>query len=168
LLLAAGLAVAAVLATARPAAADGPAAMGLDGGRVELGDFKTRGLADDQKTQWQLEGRHANVEGNQIRLKDATLTFRMEKGDTVVITSPGCIFDRLNRSGASDQPLRVVHARLIIDGVGYDILAAQQELHIRSRVKLLLKPDRDAMPDLFPGHREKDMGAVPAAPVPVP
>lgn len=110
-----------------------------DIGRMVLEQFRTRGVTDDQRTQWEIKGGNAVVDGPQVLLENIELTFRSAKGDTVFITSPRCSFNRATQTGSSDAPLHVRNPMVTVDGVGYDILAAQQLLHIRTQVRMWIK-----------------------------
>ncbi|MFA4943645.1 MAG: hypothetical protein WC789_02960 [Lentisphaeria bacterium] len=114
------------------------AQLGLDTGSLVLETFRTRGVADDGKTTWLLEGARARLEGPVVHLQDARLTYTRENGETTVITTPAVAFDRGDRHARSDAPLRVVHRQAVITGVGYDLLAGGQKLLIRSQVRMTL------------------------------
>ena len=115
-----------------------------DSGRMTLGSFRTRGVTADGKGSWKLVGGNAVTQGNLVNLGNAELTFITDAKETIVITTPVCAFNRLNRTGNSEAPLRVTHRQMTVDGVGYDILAEQQELHIRSQVTMKLVPEKPA------------------------
>lgn len=124
-------------------------------GQMAMGDFRTRGLTADGKASWKLNGGGAVTEGDTVNLDNATLTFITETKEQIVATSPKCVFSRQAKTGSSDAPLHVVHRQATVDGVGYDVLAEQQQLHIRSKVKMTIRPEKDAKkaadPVLNPG-----------------
>ncbi|MFA5206038.1 MAG: hypothetical protein WC708_16700 [Lentisphaeria bacterium] len=98
--------------------------------------FVTRGVTAKDATPWRLEGEHAVIQGSQARLQGARLTFTTQEKDLIVITSPDFTFDRMTRSGHSEGPFHAEHRQFILDGVGYDVLADSQILHIRSQVQM--------------------------------
>lgn len=152
----------------RQAHADGDALSGVASGRLIMEDFRTRGMTDDGKTTWILFGKQAQLEGNVVHLQDAELTFRTEK-DTVVITTPACTFDRTTRAGQSDAPLHVRNPQVTVDGVGYDILAGQQQLHIRSQVVMRIKTEKGILDRALPPAGGNSPAAeAPPAPVTAP
>jgi len=130
-----------------------------DGGRMVLEKFRTRGVTDDQRTQWELSGGNAVVEGPLVQLDDIELVFRSAKGETVVVTSPRCAFNRVTKTGASDAPLRVRNQMVTVDGVGYDILAGQQQLHIRDKVRMWVRPQKGVLDDVLPASLHRKEGA---------
>ncbi len=123
-------------------------------GRITLGDFRTKGVTSDGKAQWQLRGGNAVTEGVMVRLGNAELTFITQEKDTVVITSPRCEFNRLSKTGSSDAPLKVVHRQVTIEGVGYDVLAEQQAVHIRSNVKMTIHPEKGRIEGLLAPRKD--------------
>lgn len=150
-------ACAACLATALGAVA----AVTPEDTRIILEQFRTRGMSEDGRTEWELSGAHAVVDGAQVELRDATLVFRSQKGETATITSPRFSFNRTEKSGASDAPLHVAHRQVVVDGVGYDILADQQVLHIRSQVRMRIQHEQQGLGErLF----RRPTPAPPAAP----
>jgi len=117
--------------------------------QVALGEFRTRGITADEKASWRLTGGSADsAGGDMVNLTNAELTFTTEAKEKIVVTSPNCQFNRQTKTGSSEAPLHVEHERLSVDGVGYDVLADQQELHIRSKVKMKIRmpPKPDAKP----------------------
>jgi hypothetical protein len=116
--------------------------------RLSLQDFRTRGKTEDQRTDWELSGRDAQLDGPSVVLQTVEVTFRTADGETILITSPGCSFNRVTKIGASAEPLTVRSRRVRVDGVGYDIFAGQQKLHIRSQVVMHL--ERPAGKDHLP------------------
>ena len=113
-----------------------------DSGRTTLGSFRTRGMTADGKGSWKLVGGTAVTEGNLVDLGNAELTFVTDTKETILITTPVCAFNRLNKTANSEAPLRVTHRQMTMDGVGYDLLAEQQEIHIRSQAKTRILPEK--------------------------
>ena len=133
-------------ATATTATATTDSRSTTDSGRMTLGSFRTRGVTADGKGSWKLIGGNAVTQGNLVNLGNAELTFTTDAKETIVITTPVCAFNRLNRTGNSEAPLRVTHRQMTVDGSGYDLLAEQQEIHIRSQVKMKIVPEKPAPP----------------------
>ena len=131
-----------------------------DSGRMVLEKFRTRGVTDDQHTQWELSGGNAVVEGPLVQLDDIELVFHSAKGDKVIVTSPHCAFNRVTQIGASDAPLRVRNQMVTVDGVGYDILAGQQQLHIRDKARMWIKEQKGVLDGVLPpGLHQKEGSA---------
>jgi hypothetical protein len=88
------------------------------------------------------------LDGPLANLKTVEVTFRTMDGDTFLITSPGCAFNRITKVGTSDEVIHVRSRRMTVDGVGYDIFAGQQKLHIRSRVvmHIVQEGEQDGFP----------------------
>ncbi len=122
-----------------------------------------RGVTDDKRMDWTVHGGMAEVDGALVRLRGVALTFKplTGTGDPVVVTSPRCEFNREDKTGNSDAPLHVHSRQVDVEGVGYDILTAQQQLHIRSQVHMKIRPDRD-VGAVVPGLLHRPGTAAPA------
>ena len=162
-----GLAMALSLATVG-SAADAPAL--VDTGRLSLQDYRTRGRSDDRQTDWEIHGQDAQLDGPLANLKTVEVTFRTADGETFLITSPGCAFNRGTKVGSSEEEINVRSRRVTVDGVGYDIFAGQQKLHIRSRAVMHIVRDEEQrgfpldLPGLRPGgNKNAKTGSKPVA-----
>ncbi len=108
------------------------------GKRVVLSGFKTRGCREDGRLQWELQGATATLRRGLAELSDVLLTFHLEDGRTAVVSSPKCMFNQGTKIGKSTAPIHVQSRTVVLDGVGYDILANKQKLHIRSKVRMCI------------------------------
>jgi hypothetical protein len=148
-------------------------------GSVSLNDgFVTKGRNPNGSLAWIFKGRQAAIRGNLFYVQDdnpddalpgVELTLFSPDGSKYVLTSPKCEFNKLTKSGSSDQPVRIVGKNLEIKGVGYDFWPDQRRFFIRSKVemhftnpselgKALTKPSADAAKDK-PADAAKDKPA---------
>ncbi len=114
----------------------------LASGLMTIDDFKTRGQREDGSGQWELSGARATLLGETVKIE--TFTFRLfgaESAGEAVITSPHCLYHRTGRTAASQAPLHLVTSRFTLDGVGYDLSADNQTLHVRHQVRMVFKGD---------------------------
>lgn len=114
------------------------------GNTLVMEQFRTRGSSTDGKGTWMLEGSQARLDGPAIHLANAKLTYTDANGETTIITSPVASFNRAERRGHSDAPLRVENNQATVTGVGYDLLADQHKLFIRSHVHMTFKHRGDS------------------------
>ena len=128
--------------------------------RMVLENFKMRGMAPDGRKQWDLHGAKAIVEGPLANLEDALVVFYTAENEKFDITSPHCTFNRITKIGGSEAPLHAQGRTITIDGVGYDIFASEQRLHIRSQVKMKIKEAKGLLDEekIF-GNRDRKMPA---------
>lgn len=136
--------------------------------RMILQNFKTRGTDEAGGNAWELLGARAVIEGELAQLEEVTVNFFVNKGETVVVTSPRCTFNRVTKIGSSDAAIHVWHRQATIDGKGYDIITDEHRLHIRNEVKMIIKQDENS-PDLMnllapAGPQADNHGSVPEPP----
>ncbi|NOY82693.1 MAG: LPS export ABC transporter periplasmic protein LptC [Kiritimatiellaeota bacterium] len=125
--------------------------------------FKTRGADDRGAVSWELQGAEARMAGGKARIRDVTVVFSPREPDRRTrMTSPYCVLDRETRTISSRAPLRVENAGFILDGIGYDILTAQQKLFIRNKVRMQVKATAEAFGRVTKNYpHKKTVGARP-------
>lgn len=107
--------------------------------RLTTENFRTRGMDEEGRRQWDMVGAKAVVSGALANLEIITLTFFLEDGDTVMATSPDCVFNSTTQIGSSTAPIHIAHKQVTIDGKGYDIFTAERRIHIRGEVKMIIR-----------------------------
>ena len=113
---------------------------GTGADRLVLTGFSTRERRPDGSLKWQVNGRRAVVHGNDADIEDLELTLCPEEGgEQLRLTSPKCLFNRVTKVCRSSAPIHVKSPSLEVRGVGYDIMAEEQKLHIRSNVRMVIR-----------------------------
>jgi hypothetical protein len=107
--------------------------------------FVTKGLNPNGSPAWVFKGRQGAVRGQVIYVQDdnpadnlpgVELTMFSPDGAKYVLTSPRCEFNKLTKTGSSDQPVKIVGKNIEITGVGYDFWPEQRRFFIRSKVEM--------------------------------
>ena len=88
-----------------------------------------------------LDAEHARPVGTRFELKGVRLQWL---GDSVadvrgVVTTPTAVYDRATKKITGDEWIKYRSAPMDLDGVGFDIDQVRQIIHIRTRVKVVLK-----------------------------
>ena len=109
--------------------------------RIVTENFKTRGTDASGRREWDMTGARGVVEGVLATLETVKVVFYLTNGDTAVVTSPECVYDRVAKIGSSTAPIHVWNKQVVIDGKGYDIFTAEKRIHVRSEVKMLIRQD---------------------------
>jgi lipopolysaccharide export system protein LptC len=132
-----------------------------DLGVLILKDFRTRSADQTDPTGWEVTGKRAEVRGSIATLQQVQVVLN-GKTAPATITSPDCVFNRSTNLVTSKAPLHLVSKQMTLDGVGYDLDPQKQTLHIRSKVKMIIKglldrdlPPSDPIPSAF-NSSEKD------------
>ena len=121
-------------------------------GTIAFSDgITTKGLNPNGSLAWIFKGRQAVFRGNVIYAQDddpkddrpgIELTMFSPNGARYVLTSPKCEFNKLTKTGSSDQPVKIVGKNIEITGVGYDFWPDQRRFFIRSKVEMTVtNPD---------------------------
>jgi len=112
--------------------------------RIELQNFRTRGMAPDGRVAWELVGERAAVAGAEADVSDVTVVLQPEdSARRVVVMSPRCRLDRARRTVHSTDWLRARSAAFTLYGVGYDIDGDAARLTVHSKVHMrILRVDR--------------------------
>jgi hypothetical protein len=82
-----------------------------------------------------VAGRSALIRGRQIEITDMSARFYNNKRELTVSTAY-CAFDREQRRGHSDAPVRIVADGVAIDGVGMDLDMEKGRVRLRRDVRV--------------------------------
>lgn len=117
-----------------------------------MSGFRTQSCRQDGSREWEITGAKADVLGVLAELAEVELTLYLRDGDPVLITSPACSFNQARETGTSGAPIHVRSKSFQLDGVGYDVLAGQQRLHVRSRVRMKIQKARSLLEQAVPSR----------------
>ena len=117
------------------------AAAFVPGQYLECDGFQTRECYEDGTVHWQLSGETARIQGVLAEITGAELVLNLPDREPLRIWSPKCVFNERTRVGESDGPLRVQTENMVLEGVGYDVVAraGQERLRLRSRVRMRIR-----------------------------
>ncbi len=143
------------------ASAPMPAADTDDGADVTLIDYKLPEYNKDSNLlEFVVYGKKAETRGVQILLEKVRVEWvdgDIEKIKAVVVT-PTAVYDRASKTINGDDEVHFYSDTMDADGVGFDADHEKQLLHIRSKVKVILKQDLQSMQEQKQPH---DLGEVP-------
>lgn len=102
---------------------------------------------DEQgKLNFELMGDEARIRPDGlIQIKNLTLTFYEEGKVIMRVTSPSCLFDRVNRSAVSTSSVCVTREEIVLTGRGFEWSAKDGSFSIHNQAKVVLR------------HGEKDL-----------
>jgi hypothetical protein len=106
---------------------------------IVFDDFIMRGNEENGDKSWQLHGEHAQMNGSIVKIDGLDVYFYMANGSATRVQSPNCKFNKTTRIGASPAPIHVEGDNMKLDGIGYDLLADQQKLIVRSKVQMWIR-----------------------------
>jgi hypothetical protein len=150
----AALAAATLLLAAIPAMP--PVARGDDGGGavVIIDDFKYPEYDADGRVEFILHGRRARKTGVLTHIEEARLEWIEEQpgsGGTTpearilkvigTVTTPAAIYDEASDTISGEQAIQYRSADMDVDGIGFDVRHLEQTLHVRSKVRVVLRDD---------------------------
>lgn len=115
---------------------------------IEFDDFVMRGRDEQGRESWELHGEHATMQGTIVQIEGLDLQLFTANGSSVTrVLSPHCTFNKTTRTGQSPAHLRVVNDNMTLEGMGYDLLADQQKLKVRSEVTMWIRHVRASVED---------------------
>lgn len=120
------------------AAAGGPAGAGEEQvvKKLRYPDYDERG-----KLNFELMGDEATIRSDGlIQIENLVLTF-YEEGEVMMrVTSPSCLFDRVNQTAVSTSSVCVTRAEIVLTGLGFEWSAKGGGFRIHDQAKVVLKP----------------------------
>ena len=111
---------------------------------IVFDDFVMRGNDETGGKSWQMHGAHAEMSGTIVKIEELDVLFFMADGSVTRVQSPNCKFNKTTRIGASPSPIHVDGDNMKLDGIGYDLLADQQKLIVRSNVTMWIRQTDNA------------------------
>jgi len=146
-------ALAALLLAALPAMPPSArAADGDTGAAVVIEDFKYPEYNQDGQVEFILHGRRARKVGILTHVEDARLEWVEElpgadqaagRAFRVVgtVTTPTAVYDESTAAISGDREIHYRSDGMDVDGVGFDVHHQEQTLHVRSKVRVVLRDD---------------------------
>jgi lipopolysaccharide export system protein LptC len=107
-------------------------------GYIEKFEVPQRDEAGNLK--WKLSGDRATIRPDGLmNVYNARAEFYTSNQVDLVFTSPVCLLDRVNNRAATDAPVRIERANMIMTGIGGDWDGSHSSLTIRSNVQVIIK-----------------------------
>ncbi len=107
-------------------------------GYIENFEVPQRDEAGNLK--WKLSGDRATIRPDGLmNVYNARAEFYTSNQVDLVFTSPVCLLDRVNNRAATDAPVRIERANMIMTGIGGDWDGNHSSLTIRSNVQVIIK-----------------------------
>ncbi len=95
---------------------------------------------EDGNLKWKLSGDRATIRPDGLmNVYNARAEFYTSNQVDLVFTSPVCLLDRVNNRAATDAPVRIERANMIMTGIGGDWDSNHSSLTIRSNVQVIIK-----------------------------
>ncbi len=107
-------------------------------GYIEKFEVPQRDEAGNLK--WKLSGDRATFRPDGLMdIINARAEFYTSNRVDLVFTTPVCVLDRANNRAATDAPVRIERADMIVTGIGGDWDGNKSSINIRSNVQVIIK-----------------------------